>query len=630
MRHFALHLIGKWKLILFAFIYTVSCTFFVSYIYDQTKKSIDEEINTRLYSGALMAVAILGDHFHDHLVDKFSRTKEQDWQNIQSLTHFSHKLKLAHIYTVIERNGMPVLTSSSASEKELESNKYVRFFDSYRDASPELLQALHEKRVIITNYTDRWGDFRAVFVPVSSADGTAYIAGAEVSLADYYSHLHGQILHLAGFSIFLFIDFSIFLVIYISYSIYLSYSRSRAAVLEAQQESAEAANQAKSRFVAVMSHELRTPLNGVIGATELLTGTQLNSAQQEYLHVIHSGSKSLLSIVNELLDLSKIEAGQESLEADNFALEPFLQLILSQIQPQLSSPDIQLTYHLSEHVPGFIRADEDKLRRILLNLCSNAAKYTEQGQIHVEIVAELTKNEEQLKLGFRIQDTGIGMSSEEVEQLFQPFTRIRSYHQKKQIQGTGLGLTISRHLVQMMGGDITVESRSGVGSLFSFDVYVQSVDFLARQISGDCHDTFSAAQAPQLRALVVDDSEVNQYVARKMLEKAGHLAETSGDCDEVLQLVQMKAYDVILMDINIDGEMTGTDLTNRIRQMPNISQPYISAYTANAYAQDIRKYYESGMDDVLIKPIQLKSLRELLLRVQKSSEDKDSVAADNF
>ncbi|MEI8631829.1 hypothetical protein P4S72_06460 [Vibrio sp. PP-XX7] len=159
---------------------------FVFYLYGQAKKSIDTEINSRLYSGALVTVAALGKHYHDHLVDKHSKTPQQDWQTIQRLTQFSHQLNLTYLYTVIERDGQAILISSSASDDELKNNTYVRF-DPYPDASGQLLTALHEHRVIWTDYTDHWGKFRAVFIPMHSADGTPYIAGAEVSMESYHA-----------------------------------------------------------------------------------------------------------------------------------------------------------------------------------------------------------------------------------------------------------------------------------------------------------------------------------------------------------------------------------------------------------------------------------------------------------
>ncbi|CAM3709632.1 Sensory/regulatory protein RpfC [Vibrio aerogenes CECT 7868] len=610
---------SKWKFILFGFIYVLSCISFVFYLYGQAKKSIDEEINSRLYSGALLTVAALGDHYHDHLKSKHDKTEAQDWNTIQNLTRFSRQLNLTYLYTVIERNGEAILISSSATEEELKENNYVRFFDPYPDASQALLTALREKRVIWTDYSDHWGDFRAVFVPERSADGTTYIAGAEVSMEDYYEHLYNQIIHFAGFSIFLFVDFSMFVAVYFSY-IRNRYTQAQAhaEMLQKATQAAEEANLAKSRFVAVMSHELRTPLNGVIGATELLSETSLDSSQQMYLHIISSSSLSLLSMANNVLDLSKIESEQETLECHDFALEPFIQSILGLIRPQLNSPDIVLDYYLAETVPGYINADPEKLRRILINLLGNAAKFTDKGHIRLTVLQQVSELPA-LNLRFEVSDTGIGIAPEYRDQLFKPFHQIRNHHQNKSA-GSGLGLSISLQLIQMMGGSIDLNSKVDEGTTFFFDIQCQvATQAPVEDSESQIHGTgVNSILSKSLRVLVVDDSDVNLSLAKIMLEHQGHEVEIQRgeeDMDTILQSVYQNQYDVILMDIHM-GRLNGIDLTREIRQMNGIKQPYIIAYTANAYTSDIEKYRKSGMNDILIKPVLQKDIKKVLSRAK--------------
>jgi len=613
--------IEKWKFILFGVIYIISCTSFVFYLYGQAKKSIDVDINHRLYSGALLTVAALGEHYHDHLVDKHSKTEAQDWQTIQKLTAFSHQLNLTYLYTVIERNGQPILISSSASKDELEHNTYVRFFDPYPDASGELLTALHQHRVIWSNYTDHWGEFRAVFVPMQSKDGTPYIAGAEVSMANYRHHLNEQIFHFAGFSIFLFVDFSIFIaatLYFTSIRHRIVQLRYRTITLKKAQECADSANQAKSHFVAVMSHELRTPLNGVIGATELLSKTSLSNTQQNYLNIIQSSGLSLLTMVNEVLDLSKIESKKEKLEPHDFALEPFIQSILNLIRPQLNSPSILLDYDIDFRVSEFIKADSNKLRRILINILGNAAKFTDNGQINLTVHQVITYTNN-LELKFEIQDSGIGISEEDQNQLFHPFSQIHNHNEQYRM-GSGLGLSISKELVQMMGGNIILQSQSGHGTTFSFNIICQAAKKQNQSEIKNINIDNIKHHHPLL-ILVVDDSAVNLTLAKMMLEHYHHEVHTLNNGELIFKKINNTHYDIIFMDIHI-GKVNGMDLVQKIRQIPNIEQPYIIAYTANAYAEDINQYHQCGMNDVLIKPVQLKNIKEILDRAKKHTKIK--------
>ncbi|QMV13714.1 ATP-binding protein [Vibrio spartinae] len=597
-----------WKFVLFCCVYVISCVSFVAYLYVQAKQSIEDDLNNRLYHGALVASAVLGEHYHDGLVDKNSKTEAEDWHAIERLTEYSRKMDLTYIYTVIERGGQAVLVSSSASEDELKNNTYVRFFDPYPDASHKLLTALHENRIIWADDDDHWGDFRAVFVPMRSADGSRYIAAAEMSMREYYAHQKAEEgetrLRLAGFSIFLFINFSILVGVYLTYIRHnLMQLRRSTAALQAARKAAESANRAKSKFVAVMSHEIRTPLNGILGATELLSHSRLDAKQQEFLNIIESGGSSLLAIVNDILDLSKIEADKITFEPGNFELRPLISTVVDLIRPQLKSPEIQLSYEISDVVPQYIRSDPKKLQQILINLLGNAAKFTYHGEIHLRV--NLTRGDREPRLVFKIKDSGIGIEQEHLKRLFQPFMQVGSH-----MGGTGLGLSICKSFVEMMGGDIQVESMPGLGATFWFDIPYQVVG-----LGGDqsVKHRQSIQHCTPLNILVVDDSSLNQSLARLMLEKLGHRVYTIGDGTQVLKTVQNSNYDVILMDIYM-SKMNGMEATREIRRQIDMKQPYIVAYTANASEEDIEQYKTCGMDDVLPKPAQLKDIERVLRR----------------
>ncbi|MDW6003403.1 ATP-binding protein [Vibrio mangrovi] len=612
-----------WKFILFSCVYVISCVSFVAYLYVQAKQSIEDDLNNRLYHGALVATAVLGEHYHDGLVDNKSKSEAEDWQAIQRLTEYSKKMDLTYIYTVIERDGQAILVSSSASEDELKNKTYVRFFDPYPDASHQLLAALHENRTIWAEYDDHWGEFRAVFVPMRSADGSRYIAAAEMSMKEYYAHQkeeEGETrLRLAGFSIFLFINFSILVAVYLTYIRHnLIQLRRSTAALQAARKAAESANRAKSKFVAVMSHEIRTPLNGILGATELLSHSQLDSKQQEFLNIIESGGGSLLAIVNDILELSKLEADKIAFEPENFELRPLTSTIIDLIRPQLKSPDIQLSCVVEDIVPQYIRTDPKKLQQILINLLGNAAKFTYHGDIQLSVT--WARRNEDPRLIFKVRDTGIGIDQEYQKQLFQPFMQVGSH-----TGGTGLGLSICKSFVEMMGGDIQVESIPGLGATFWFEIPCQ----IAAQADdqSEKEGKFVRSSTP-LNILVVDDSSLNQSLARFMLEKLGHRVYTIEDGTKVLRTLQDNNYDVILMDIYM-SKMNGMEATCEIRRQTDMKQPYIVAYTANASEEDIGQYKACGMDDVLPKPAQLKDIervlrRESLLWPEQSSAQEES------
>jgi two-component system, sensor histidine kinase len=604
------------KFILFCVIYIISCILFVFYLYTQAKRTIDADLNDRLYYGALMTSAVLGERYHDHLVNRSSKSEAEDWRSIQRLTAYSQKMDLTYLYTVIARHGEAILVSSSASEDELKNNTYVRFFDPYPDASPLLLQALHENKTVWTDYQDHWGEFRAVFVPLVSADGSKYIAGAEVSMNKYYHQLHTQELQLAGFSIFLFVDFSIFVAIYLTYiRKNLLRARLHTTAMQEAKDASESANQAKSNFVAVMSHEIRTPLNGVLGAVELLSHSHLNEKQRELFNIIESGGKSLLAIVSDVLEFSKIEANKIIFEPTSFALEPLATTLIDLTRLQLKSPNITLSCVIEDDVPAYIRTDGQKLQQIISNLLSNAAKFTDTGEIRLVIsVANFQQKERRLYV--KVQDTGIGISPEHQHRLFHPFVQLES-----RTGGTGLGLSICKHLVEIMGGTIRVDSAPDTGTTFTLNIPYE----LTPNESDVKRECIAKGKQPiyqrgtPLRILVVDDSLLNQSLSRLMLEQLGHTVDVVSDGSDVLQAIQTTHYDVILMDIYMKN-MDGIQATRCIRNQMEIKQPYIVAYTANACAEDIEQYKKCGMDDVLVKPIQLQDMQFVLKRVMLSKE----------
>ncbi len=383
--------------------------------------------------------------------------------------------------------------------------------------------------------------------------------------------------------------------------------RERTAELHAALERAEAAASAKSDFLAVMSHEIRTPLNAVIGMSELLSLESLAPEHQEQVQLIHESGRNLLALINDILDFSKIEAGKVQLEQEAFDLVELLRSTLRSFEAQPAAAHLRLLTTLGT-IPRRVIGDRVRLRQILTNLIGNAVKFTARGE--VRLGAEAYAEADGWRLRVRVEDTGIGITPEQQSRLFEPFSQAdASTH--RCFGGTGLGLAICHRLVKQMQGDITCTSRPGQGSVFAFDVRLQSGIAAAAVPQPAVDDGTCGCAAPGVRVLIVDDNPVNRLLARRMTEHLGHHPEVSSSGAEALILVQGNDFDMILMDV-VMPEMDGLETTRRIRALGLPHPPRIIALTANAFPEDRAKAIEAGMDGFLSKPLQIEQLRNQL------------------
>ncbi len=381
--------------------------------------------------------------------------------------------------------------------------------------------------------------------------------------------------------------------------------------LEEQRRTADAANTAKSQFLATMSHEIRTPMNGIIGMLSLMQDSNLNADQKRWASTALDSAETLLTIINDILDLSKLDAGKTETELLDFDVAGLIEGVTALLKVRANAKGITLRTDIAPDMPKWLRSDPTRLRQILFNLIGNAVKFTQRGEVIVHASAGMVHTDS-CELRIDVADTGIGINREQMASLFEPFRQADS-GMARRFGGTGLGLAIVKRLVRLLGGSVSVQTEVNEGSTFTVLLPCGIVASPLERTAMAPRDPGSAGQR-QAVILVAEDNDINRELVIQMLGRLGHYAVTAANGREALTAAQGRAFDLILMDIQMP-EMDGLAAAAAIRALPGASGGApIVAVTANAMVGDRERYLAAGFDDYLAKPLRLDQLQDVIAR----------------
>ncbi|GAB4381405.1 MAG: hypothetical protein Kow00121_39850 [Elainellaceae cyanobacterium] len=392
--------------------------------------------------------------------------------------------------------------------------------------------------------------------------------------------------------------------------------------LEQKAREANAANRAKSEFLANMSHELRTPLNAILGFTQLMVrDSAVSESQMEHLRVINRSGEHLLTLINDVLEMSKIEAGQTILNEHDFDLHYLLDSLEDLLQLKAQSQGLSLTFKRESNVPQYVRTDEGKLRQVLINLLGNAIKFTDRGKVELWVsaaaaIAHSSKIAESVptpyRLRFTVKDTGPGIAPTEIKSLFEPFVQAEAGRLSK--QGTGLGLPISQRFVQLMGGDIAVESKVGQGTIFTFTVQAAPGSWVERPSQQFAQPVIGlAAEQPRYRILIVEDQWENRQLLVKMLDPLGFEIREAENGQEGIAVWETWEPDLIWMDMRMPV-MDGYETTKYIKAQPQGKKTVVIAITASAFEEERAAVLAVGCDDFVRKPFKEQAIFDTIAK----------------
>ncbi len=389
--------------------------------------------------------------------------------------------------------------------------------------------------------------------------------------------------------------------------------------LEKARNSAIEANAQKDRLIADVSHELRTPLNGIVGMVSLLSKTDLNEKQKDFVRVIEKSSGLLMSLINDILDHAKLSSGETKLDDVDFNLLKLVKNVSELFEHQASEKGLVFSIKLSESLPKFIRSDKRKISQILINLLNNAIKFTETGSVNLKVESSNLDKKGFHSISFSVIDTGIGIPISKTQSVFKPFAQADKSDSRK-YGGTGLGLSIVKSFVELLNGEVSFTSKENKGSIFTVKIEVKAAKSEFEELEKKAFET-SVSEISKNSAysvLIVEDNLVNQKITKLMLQNSGFKVSVASDGTEAIKSAKKHFYDLILMDYNMP-KLNGIEATKGIRklQLGDHKTSFINGLTANALDEAKNEAYNSGMDDYITKPVDEKTLIETIKKYLK-------------
>ncbi len=607
----------------------ISSTLFCSVSVYRERTAIRKAIQQRMLDIANCASgSVNGDVIKTFTKDKVGSKEYNDIYN--TLAVFRDNVELEYVYITKETpEGYYVFTMDLDPEDPASYGDLVEYTDALGRAGDGI------PSVDEISYTDQWGRFYSSYSPVyDSAGEIVGVIGVDFSAEWFEDQLTSQ-MRSTIISYLIIFMISMLVAAALSLSTVRPFVKYQGKLLEEKMR-AESANNAKSEFLANMSHEIRTPINVVLGMNEMILretrGAQQNTEKDDkdidktlnnvvvYASDVENAGHNLLALVNDILDFSKIEAGRMDLVEAPYKLSSMLGNISNMLRYKAQDKKLDLIFDVDKTIPDELKGDEIRVRQVLVNILNNAVKYTEKGSVIMTLKGE--REDDRITLVAAIEDTGIGIREEDKEKLFSKFERLEM-ERNSTVEGTGLGLVITKRLLDMMGGDISVESEYGSGSVFTVRIPQTIVseepigDFKAHYEAGVQENKVykESFRAPRAKVLVVDDTKINLTVVKHLLKNTKMIIETASSGKEGVSMAEKTEYDVILMDQRMP-EMNGTEALHRIRSTAgaaSVVSPVI-CLTADAVVGARDRYMAEGFSDYITKPVDGYELEKMLMK----------------